>query len=77
MNWRLRPALAIPLCALSLAAIEAFASLLSEFIKRGSWEAAFSAWMYRRWEPLVILIGAATVIGLGLWGIQKAFSKKK
>ncbi len=76
MIWRLRPALAIPLCALSLAAIVGFASLLSEFIKTRSWGVAFSSWVYRRWEPLVILIGAATVIGLGLWGIQKAFSKK-
>lgn len=77
MNWRLRPALAIPLWALSIAAIEAFASLLSEFIERGSWEAAFSAWMYRRWEPVAVLIGVSTVIGLVRWGIEKAFSKKK
>ncbi len=77
MNWRLRPALAIPLCALYLAAIVAFASLLSEFIERGSWEAAFSAWMYRRWEPVAVLIGVSTVMALGLWGIEKAFSKKK
>jgi len=76
MIWRPRQALGIPLYALYLAAIVAFASLLSEFIKARSWGAAFSAWVCRRWEPVLILIGVATVIALGLWWIQKAFSKK-
>ncbi len=37
---------------------------------------AFSAWVFRRWEPLLILIGVATVIGVALWRIQETFSKK-
>ncbi len=76
MIWRLRPALAVLIFVVSLSAIVAFASLLSEFIKRGSWSAAFSAWIYRRWEAVVIIVGGATAIGLGLWAIERALSKK-
>lgn len=75
MIWRFRPAVAIPLSTLCLAAVVGGASLLSEFMKQGSWKVAFSSWVFRRWESQLILIGAATVISFGLWGIQ-TFLKK-
>lgn len=75
--WKLRPILAIPLFSLFLAAILASASLLSEFIKKGTWTTALSTWPYRSWEAAIILVGCSTVLTTGAWIIQRAFAKRK
>lgn len=75
--WKLRPILAIPLFSLFLAAIIVFASLLDEYIKKGTWTAALSTWPYRRWEAVIILVGSSTVLSTGVWIIQRAFAKTK
>lgn len=76
LRWHLRPISAIPFLSLNLAGIVALASLLSEYLETRSWEAAFSAWIYRRWEAVLVLIGVTTVFGTGLWALEKALAKK-
>ncbi len=74
MIWKLRPALAVFLFVLYGTVAIALASFLSEFIKRGTWSEAFSAWIYRKWEPWVISIGIVTLTGLAIWWLQRRFS---
>lgn len=72
MIWRFSPVSAVPLFAI----VVALASFLSELAEKESWTVAFSAWIYRRWEAISLLVGVTAAIGLAFCRIEKIVAKK-